>query len=96
MRDGLQKVDLNLQGRIRELAQNLGFCFDFQGHQIQDEHTQWTNSKTSVAGKASGMRIGISAPLLITIHSCVDVTATTIVRASARAFYVRQPIYSQL
>lgn len=39
MRDGLQKVDLNLQGRIRELAQNLGFCFDFQGHQIQDEHT---------------------------------------------------------
>lgn len=43
MRDGLQEVDLNLQGRIRELAQDLGFRFDFQGHQIQDKHAQGTN-----------------------------------------------------
>jgi len=41
--NGLQQVDFYLQRGVRKLAQDLRLGFDFQGHQVQNQHTQRTN-----------------------------------------------------
>ena len=78
VRLGTQQVHLHLQRRVGELAHDLRLGGDLGGHEVENEHAQWTDVlvQRAVLGhdkdvlalelrggrEASGMRMGMDAP----------------------------------